>query len=85
MNDMLQDFADMKAAAERIKKALLFRKVRVRADSEFNNQPYGRSRPRWAGREGVISWVCVDPYEDSPTVMLAGAQMSMGLDELELL
>lgn len=83
--DLVSDMAAMRVIADRIRKQLMFRKVRVRADSDFNNQPYGHSRKKWAGSSGVIAWVCVDPYEDMPTVMLAGASTSMSLDELELL
>jgi hypothetical protein len=83
MTDLLEDMAAINAAYGRIKANLTGRTVRIVSD--YNGQPYGRSRPSQRGRVAKIVSVVVDAGEAQPQVLLDDWGCYMDLDEVELL
>jgi hypothetical protein len=58
---------------------------RARIITDWNGQPYGRSKRSQAGKEAIITAVEMDPAHDEPSVLLKGHGLYIALSEVELL
>jgi hypothetical protein len=58
---------------------------RARIISDWNGQPYGRSKPSQEGKEAKIVQVEMDPSDDEPSVLLEGYNLYIALGEIEII
>jgi len=53
--------------------------------TDWNGQPYGRSKPSKKGARAKILALDMDPHNDEPSVLLEGYSLYIGISEVRIL